>query len=204
MSGLLLVGGSTMFAALANTATAAARPITHITTDSMWSSNLVATTYTSSATRSSVNRATRNIASAANTANTMPATAAKALDTIQRLSLDQSDTTKVVTFDREVFQYTAGGRRDPFVSLLTSDEIRPLLSDLRLTAIAYDLHGRNSVAVLRDIGTKAQYRVKVGSPIGRMRVVRIDPKVVTFVIEEFGYSRQETLAMGDSTNTRQP
>jgi hypothetical protein len=198
MSGLFLVGGSTMFAALANTATAAARPVTRMVTDSMRSSNVVATTYTSNATNRAANNATSSATSTASTATV------KALDTIQRLSLDQSDTTKVLSFDREVFQYTAGGRRDPFVSLLTSDEIRPLLSDLRLTAIAYDLHGRNSVAVLRDIGTKAQYRVKVGSPIGRMRVVRIDPKAVTFVIEEFGYSRQETLAMGDSTNTRQP
>jgi hypothetical protein len=137
-------------------------------------------------------------------ASNLPVATAKALDTIQRLALDPTDTTKVITFDREVFQYTAGGRRDPFVSLLTSDAIRPLLSDLRLTTIAYDPRGRNSVAILRDVGTKEQYRVKVGSPIGRMRVVRIDPKVVTFVIEEFGYSRQETLAMGDSTNTRQP
>lgn len=115
-----------------------------------------------------------------------------------------ADTARAVTFNREVFHYNPGGRRDPFVSLIKSSQIRPLITDLRLTTVAYDVAGNNSVAVLRDLGTKEQYRVKVGSPLGRMRVVRIDQKAVTFALEEFGYSRQETLAMGDSTNTRTP
>lgn len=114
------------------------------------------------------------------------------------------DTARVVTFSREVFQYNPAGRRDPFVSLVKSSEIRPVITDLRLTTVAYDATGSNSVAVLRDLGTKEQYRVKVGSPLGRMRVVRIAPKAVTFALEEFGFSRQQTLAMGDSTNTRTP
>ncbi len=93
------------------------------------------------------------------------------------------------------------GRRDPFVSLLTSDELRPLLSDLRLTTIAYDPNGRSSVAVLRDLETKQQYRIVRGAQLGRMRVVRIDQKSITFVIEEYGFSRQETLTMGDTSTT---
>lgn len=113
-----------------------------------------------------------------------------------------SDTARVVTFSREVFRYNPAGRRDPFVSLIKSSEIRPVITDLRLTTVAYDATGNNSVAVLRDLGTKEQYRVKVGTPLGRMRVVRIDQKAVTFALEEFGFSRQQTLAMGDSTNTR--
>jgi len=114
------------------------------------------------------------------------------------------DTARVVTFNREVFRYDAAGRRDPFVSLITSSEIRPLITDLRLTTVAYDAAGSGSVAVLRDLGTKEQYRVKVGSTLGRMRVVRIDPRSVTFALEEFGYGRQETLSMGDSTSMRKP
>ena len=114
------------------------------------------------------------------------------------------DTARVITFNREVFRYDAAGRRDPFVSLITSSEIRPLITDLRLTTVAYDAAGNGSVAVLRDLGTKEQYRVKVGSTLGRMRVVRIDPKSVTFALEEFGYGRQETLSMGDSTSMRKP
>lgn len=114
------------------------------------------------------------------------------------------DTARVITFNREVFRYDPAGRRDPFVSLVTSSEIRPIITDLRLTTVAYDAAGNGSVAVLRDLGTKEQYRVKVGSTLGRMRVVRIDPKSVTFALEEFGYGRQETLSMGDSTSMRKP
>ena len=111
------------------------------------------------------------------------------------------DTTATITFNREVFQYTAAGHRDPFFSLLNSSDLRPTLADLRLTTVMYDPAGGNSVAVLRNVGTKEQYRVKVGSTLGRMRVVRIDPKVVTFALEEFGFSRQETISLNDSTST---
>jgi hypothetical protein len=114
------------------------------------------------------------------------------------------DSSQVVTYNREVFHYNAAGRRDPFVSLIQTGELRPGITDLRLTTVAYDATGQNSVAVLRDLGTKEQYRVKIGSTLGRMRVAKIDPKSVTFTLEEFGYSRQETLAMGDSTHTRTP
>jgi hypothetical protein len=116
----------------------------------------------------------------------------------------KGDTARVITFNREVFQYSAAGRRDPFMSLMTSSELRPTIADLRLTTVAYDPAGINSVAIMRDIGTKEPYRVRVGSQLGRMRVVHIEPKAVTFAIEEFGFSRQETLTLGDSTRTRTP
>jgi hypothetical protein len=103
------------------------------------------------------------------------------------------DTTSRVLINREVFQYDGDGRRDPFVSLLTTSDLRPLLSDLKLVAVAYDPRGQNSVAVLRDPTSKTQYRVKVGQTIGRMRVAAIQEKAVIFTIEEFGYSRQELL-----------
>ncbi len=107
-----------------------------------------------------------------------------------------------VLINRETYSYPDGGRRDPFVSLMNTEEIRPLIGDLKLVAIAFDATGRNSVAVLRDIGTKEQYRVKVGQQIGRMRVAAIHEKDVVFGIEEFGYSRQESVAMNDSTKVR--
>jgi hypothetical protein len=105
----------------------------------------------------------------------------------------RADTTPRVLINREIFQYDGDGRRDPFVSLLTTSDLRPLLSDLRLVAVAFDPRGRNSVAVLRDPTSKSQYRVKVGQTIGRMRVAAIQEKAVIFTIEEFGYSRQELL-----------
>lgn len=108
------------------------------------------------------------------------------------------------TIYREVFEYDAGGRRDPFASLLATSDLRPLLIDLRLAAIAYDPNGRNSVAVLRDLTSKEQYRVKVGQTLGRMRVAAIQPRSVTFTIQEFGLSRQETLTMNDTTRVSTP
>jgi len=108
-----------------------------------------------------------------------------------------------VLINRESYAYPGAGRRDPFVSLMNTEELRPLLSDLKLVAVALDPTGRNSVAVLRDLSTKEQYRVKVGQEIGRMRVAAIHAKDVVFGIEEFGYSRQESLAMVmDSTKVR--
>jgi hypothetical protein len=129
------------------------------------------------------------------------------------------------TFEREVFAYERAGRRDPFISLMTSGEIRPLLPDLRLVGIAYDATGRNSVAVLREDAQDPNatsssgrggstpirktdgvpmYRVKEGQQLGRMRVARIGPKSVTFTIEEFGYSRQETLTLNEINTERKP
>ena len=107
-----------------------------------------------------------------------------------------------VLINREQYAYPGAGRRDPFVSLMNTEELRPLIGDLKLVAIALDPTGRNSVAVLRDVSTKEQYRVKVGQELGRMRVAAIRAREVVFGIEEFGYSRQESLAMTDSTKVR--
>jgi hypothetical protein len=101
---------------------------------------------------------------------------------------------------REVFSYGGTGRRDPFVSLMVTGEIRPLPSDLRLVAVVFDPEGRGSVAVLRDVASKAQYSLKMNQPIGRMRVSDIQPRSVTFTLEEYGYSRKETLVLGDSSS----
>jgi len=118
--------------------------------------------------------------------------------------LPAPDTTPKVLINREVFQYEGDGRRDPFVSLLTTSDLKPLLTDLKLVGVAYDPRGQNSVAVLRDVTSKDQYKVRVGQTIGRMRVAAIQPKAVIFTIEEFGYSRQELLPIAppDSTKMR--
>ena len=119
-----------------------------------------------------------------------------------RVATAAEDTAARVLINRELFQYEADGRRDPFVSLLTTSDLRPLLNDLKLVAVAFDPNGRTSVAVMRDITSKEQYKVRVGQTLGRMRVAAIQEKAVIFTIEEFGYSRQEMLAMTDSTKTR--
>ncbi|MEO7362436.1 MAG: hypothetical protein ABI120_19050 [Gemmatimonadaceae bacterium] len=110
-----------------------------------------------------------------------------------------------ITIARETFDYARTGRRDPYKSLMTSTEIRPLLSDLKLVSVAYDSSGTHSVAVLRDITTKERYMLKVGQQLGRLRVASIKSKSVVFSIDEFGFNRQETLQMGsDTTKTRTP
>lgn len=100
-----------------------------------------------------------------------------------------------VVFNREVFTYPAQGRRDPFLSLITSGDIRPLLADLTIVGIALDPTGRNSVATLKDVSTNELYRVRVGSVFGRMRVTAIRQREVGLAIDEFGFTRQEVLSL---------
>ena len=110
-----------------------------------------------------------------------------------------------ITIERETFDYARTGRRDPYKSLMSSDELRPLLSDLKLTAVAFDSTGAHSVAILRDMNSKQQYMLKVGQQLGRLRVTSIKHKSVVFTIDEFGFNRQETLQMGsDTTKSRTP
>ena len=110
-----------------------------------------------------------------------------------------------IILQRETFAYNGGGRRDPYKSLMTSSDVRPLLSDLRLTAVAFDPVGNNSVAILRDTFSKQQYRIRVGQQLGRLRVAAIRQRAVQFTIEEFGFNRQETLPLSsDTTKVRNP
>lgn len=94
---------------------------------------------------------------------------------------------------REVFSYRGSGR-DPFISLLESGEVRPLVQDLRVTAITYDpRYPAASVAVLRDTIVNQAYSVRVGDELGRLRVVEITPGQVVLVLSEFGSERQVVL-----------
>ena len=110
-----------------------------------------------------------------------------------------------ITIQREVFDYNGSGRRDPYKSLMSTSDVRPLLSDLRLTAVAFDPDGDNSVAILRDSFSKQQYRIRVGQQLGRLRVSGIKQKSVQFTLDEFGFNRQETLQLSsDTTKLRNP
>lgn len=132
----------------------------------------------------------------------VPSGAPTATDTAAGSTVVGTPAPRASGFARESFSYDRAGRRDPFVSLMNSGDLRPLISDLRLVAIALDPSGRNSVAILRDIGTKDQYRVRTGQSLGRMRVAQITARSVMFTIEEFGYSRQESLVLGAPNHER--
>jgi len=110
-----------------------------------------------------------------------------------------------VTIQREVFDYNGSGRRDPYKSLMSTSDVRPLLSDLQLAVVVLDKDGKNSIAFLRDDFNKTKYRVKVGQQIGRLRVSAIKQKEVQFTVEEFGFNRIETLTRSsDTTKVRNP
>lgn len=113
--------------------------------------------------------------------------------------IDSTSAPDALSFRREVFAYDRAERRDPFVSLMTTGVLRPVVSDLLLVGVAYAPDGGRSVAVFRDKQTKEQYRVRAGEMLGRMRVSRIEPRRVTFAIDEFGFNRQESITMGDTT-----
>jgi hypothetical protein len=99
-----------------------------------------------------------------------------------------------IDYRREVYSYQ-GGPRDPFTSLLTSNESQISVSDLRLVSILYDAQGGRSVAIVRDRNTPRPFRVHRGDTIGRLRVIQIRHYEVVFQVEEFGFERQEVLSL---------
>ncbi len=130
-----------------------------------------------------------------------PPVAPKDTSSAKHDSTATHDSAAAVTLVREVFSYEGGGR-DPFISLLTSSDIRPLISDLKLVGIYYDgQYPARSVAVLRDITNGKRYRVKPGEIIGRLKVTQIRPREITFTVQEFGFEHQETLSLAKQEET---
>jgi len=128
---------------------------------------------------------------------------ANAVHAANETSAPPADTgTAPIVIMREQFDYARDGRRDPFYSLITTSELRPTMSDLRLTGILFDQNGGHSVATLRDVLSDQQYRVTTGTQLGRMRVSVIRLKSIVFTIDEFGATRQDSLILGDTTQVR--
>ena len=118
-------------------------------------------------------------------------------------ALDVATTSKLgAPVTRETFLYDGIGRRDPFFSLILTDDLRPLLADLRLVGILYQASGNRTVAIMRDLQTNAQYRVTTGTTLGRLRVAQIRQRAVIFSVDEFGLSRQDSLVWSDTTQVR--
>ena len=116
-------------------------------------------------------------------------------DSAARDTTARTDSAGATTLVREVYSYEGGGR-DPFLSLLKSGDIRPLLSDLKLVGIYYDSrYPARSVAVLRDVTNSKIYRVKPAEIIGRLKVTTIRPREIVVTVQEFGFERQETLSL---------
>jgi hypothetical protein len=99
-----------------------------------------------------------------------------------------------VDYRREVYSYQ-GGPRDPFTSLLTTNEAQISVADLHVVSILYDPRGSRSVAIVRDRNSPRPFRVHRGDTIGRLRVIQIRQYEVVFQVEEFGFERQEVLSL---------
>jgi hypothetical protein len=94
-------------------------------------------------------------------------------------------------FDREVYEYPADGRRDPFKPLLSANS-GPQFSELTLTGTIVMPRPAESVATFRDLNKK-DYRLRRGDKIGNATIVDIGVNRVVFSIEEFGMRRQEVM-----------
>ena len=103
---------------------------------------------------------------------------------------------------RDSFAYT-GGSRDPFVSLLSTTRLGPELPDLVLVAIYYDTRNpAASVIVMREKIGNRKYNLRTGDRLGRLRVTAVQPKDVSFTIDDFGTERQETVSLRKQGDNR--
>ena len=96
---------------------------------------------------------------------------------------------------RETFAYS-GSTRDPFNSLLNMEKSGPEVADLQLVGIYQNMRTpAASVAVFREKEGGKRHKLRAGDQLGRSRVVQIRDRDVVFMIEDFGFERQETLSL---------
>jgi hypothetical protein len=96
---------------------------------------------------------------------------------------------------RETFAYS-GASRDPFNSLLNMAKNGPELADLQLVGIYQNLRAHDaSIAVFREKDGGKRHKLRAGDQVGRSRLVQIRERDVVFMIEDFGFERQETLSL---------
>jgi hypothetical protein len=102
---------------------------------------------------------------------------------------------KETEMSRETFAYS-GGTRDPFTSLLNLAKTGPEVADLQLVGIYRNMRlPSGSVAVFREREGGKRHRLRAGDQLGRSRLVQIRERDVVFMIEDFGFERQETLSL---------
>jgi hypothetical protein len=108
---------------------------------------------------------------------------------------DSAQRTKELEMYRETFAYS-GASRDPFNSLLNMAKTGPELADLQLVGIYQNLRTPDaSIAVFREKDGGKRHKLRAGDQVGRSRLVQIRDREVVFMIEDFGFERQETLSL---------
>jgi hypothetical protein len=96
---------------------------------------------------------------------------------------------------RETFAY-AGGTRDPFASLINTAKSGPEIADLDLVGVYLDLRTpSNNIVVLREKLSSKRHKMRVGDQLGRARLTQIRRRDAVFMIQDFGFERQETLSL---------
>ncbi|HET6795605.1 MAG TPA: hypothetical protein VFH40_00480 [Gemmatimonadales bacterium] len=124
---------------------------------------------------------------------TQPAAAVAATDSL--IWADSVRKAKEIEMSRETFSY-GGAARDPFISLLNLAKSGPELADLQLVGIYQNLRNPSgSVAVFREKEGGKRHKLRAGDQVGRSRLVQIRDRDVVFMIEDFGFERQETLSL---------
>ena len=102
---------------------------------------------------------------------------------------------KDLEMSRETFAYS-GSARDPFNSLLNMAKNGPELADLQLVGIYQNLRApTGNIAVFREKDGGKRHKLRAGDQVGRSRLVQIRERDVVFMIEDFGFERQETLSL---------
>jgi hypothetical protein len=113
-----------------------------------------------------------------------------------------------LVFAREVFDYPAMTRRNPFRALLASDQSGPQFGSLRLLGILYSQTPAMSMAVvgtsvptISEDGTTAtvsggqSWYLKVGQSVGNIRVIDVRPAEVVVEVSEFGLTQQHIMQL---------
>jgi len=143
---------------------------------------------------------TASLAATAGTAAPAVAAAKPASDSLDQDAeaalADSVQRAREIDVLRETFAY-AGGTRDPFNSLINKGKDGPEIGDLDLVAVYLDLRTpSNNVVVLREKATTGKrHKMRVGDQLGRSRLTQIRARDAVFMIQDFGFERQETLSL---------
>lgn len=99
-----------------------------------------------------------------------------------------------LVYEREVFSYQGGERRDPFQPLTQDNQMGPRFQELSLQGIIFSDVPGQSLAILQAGGGRV-LRARVGDVVGNSRIIEISPTRVVMAVENFGTIRQEILEL---------
>lgn len=96
-------------------------------------------------------------------------------------------------FEREIYDYSKVGRRDPFVPLVPKKDVTvPSINNLVLMGLIWGYAG--NVAVVKERGGIG-YVMREGDLVAGGNVERITTDSITFVLREFGVVTRYTLTL---------